>query len=413
MPPGMRAPSIEAIYRQEFPAVLATLIRVVGDFEEAEDALQEAFVSALEHWEQQGVPDRPGAWLLTAARRRAIDVRRRGRTRAKHQDELRAITPAFAEPADELIAVPDDQLRLIFTCCHPALALEAQVALTLRTLGGLTTPQIASAFLVSEKTMAQRLVRAKRKIRVAQIPYVIPPSEALPERLDACLSTLYLIFNEGYSASGGDNLLRLELCQDAIRMVRVLAALLPESSEVLGLLALMLLHDSRSDARVDPQGELVLLEDQDRGSWKRAQIEEGCAIVKHALRMHRPGSYQLQAAIAAVHSEANSPEQTDWPQIAALYGVLLRLTDTPTIRLNHAVAVAMVEGPQAGLSLIDHLASSLEGYLMFHAARADLLRRAGDFSNAKQAYLRALTLVENRPTRAFLERRIAQVQARL
>jgi RNA polymerase sigma-70 factor (ECF subfamily) len=416
---------VDRLFREEQGRAVATLIRVLGDFDLAEEAVQEAFVTALETWPVRGVPDNPGAWITTTARNRAIDrLRRRKRLAEKQEllkreaaiaDELAAIDPdATIDGESGMSPISDDRLRLIFTCCHPALAMDARVALTLRTLGGLSTPEIARAFLVPEPTLAQRLVRAKRKIRDAGIPYRVPPDHALPERLDGVLRVLYLIFNEGYGATSGDRLVRRELCAEAIRLARVLVSLMPDEPEALGLLALMLLHDARREARTGPGGEMILLEEQDRDRWDRAKVDEGRELLDKALRMRRVGPNQLQAAIAALHDDAATAVETDWAQIAGLYAVLGRVAPSPVIELNRAVAVAMASGPEVGLRLIDAVAASgqLEEYPYLHASRADLLRRLGRLPEAADAYARARELTANEAERAFLERRLTEVGAR-
>jgi RNA polymerase sigma-70 factor (ECF subfamily) len=411
--------TLEAVFRQESSRVLATLIREVGDFDLAEDVVQDAVTAALETWPGRGIPANPGAWLTTTARRRAIDrVRRDGRRADKEALLLRLLdTERQASGEDEeaqpMSAIPDDRLRLIFTCCHPALSPEARVALTLRTLGGLSTPEIAHAFLIPEDTLAQRLVRAKRKIRQAGIPYRVPPDHLLPERLESVLTVLYLIFNEGYLASSGADLTRHDLAAEAIRLNRMLAHLMPDEPEALGLLALMLLHESRRAARTNAVGELVLLEDQDRALWDQALVVEGQTILGRALRQRRPGPYQVQAAISAVHAEARSAPETDWAQIVTLYDALLDWHASPVLTLNRAVAVAMSRGPAAGLAEIEPLVASgeLHTYAPLHIARADFLRRLGRTADSASAYQAALDLTQNATERAFLTRRLAALRA--
>jgi RNA polymerase sigma-70 factor (ECF subfamily) len=418
-PSGAAHRLVDRLFREEQSRAVATLIRVLGDFDLAEEAVQDAFIAALETWPARGVPDNPGAWITTTARNRAIDrLRRRTRLSEKletlgreaTESALRSIDP---EPAEEAMHIADDRLRLIFTCCHPALAMDARVALTLRTLGGLTTPEIARAFLLPEPTLAQRLVRAKRKIRAAGIPYRVPPPELLPERLDGVLHVLYLVFNEGYSATSGDSLVRRELSAEAIRLARVVDRLLPGEPEVLGLLSLMLLHDARREARMNADGALILLEDQDRSRWDHVRIDEGRGLVRRALELGRPGPYQVQAAIAALHDDAATPGETDWAQIADLYRALRSMTPSPVVELNLAAAVAMADGPAVGLAMMDGIAGSgeLDRYPYLHAARADLLRRLRRWSEADVAYRRALELTTNRAERHYLERRVREVAA--
>ena len=399
---------IEAIYRTESRRVFATLVRLLGDFDLAEEALSEAFRAALEQWPTEGVPDNPRAWLVSTGRFKAIDaIRRRARfdpLEEEHAESLAAEEPAEREP------IEDDRLRLIFTCCHPALAQDAQVALTLREVCGLTTEEIARAFLTPAPTLAQRIVRAKNKIRDAHIPYEVPAGPQLAERLDAVLRVVYLVFNEGYSASAGDSLTRADLSAEAIRLGRLLVDLLPEP-EAMGLLALMLLQESRRAARTSASGDLVLLEDQDRRQWNRELIADGTALVEHALSTRRFGPYCLQAAIAAVHAEAPSTKETDWAQIVALYDVLLRIEPSPVVELNRAVALAMRDGPTVGLAEVDAILArgDLKQYHLAHAARADLCRRLGQRREARASYERALALVRQGPERRFLERRLAEL----
>src|SRR5271165_2077500 len=409
--------TVDGIFRRESGRIIAGLIRISQSFDLAEEAMQDAFAAALTHW-VNGIPDNPAAWITAAARRKLIDYARRERTRRDKQDQLLYETETSTSGADPIgdadMDFPDDRLRLIFTCCHPALNLEAQVALTLRTLGGLTTPEIARAFLVPEPTLAQRLVRAKRKIQGARIPYEVPPQHELPERLASVQAVIYLVFNEGYTATAGDSLMGRELCAEAIRLARTLCDLIPNEPESLGLLALMLLHDSRRDARVNAGGELILLEEQDRTLWHRDQIDEGLKLVEQALRLGRVGPYQLQAAIAAVHADTRTADETDWKQIAALYQELARADGSPVVSLNHAVAVAMSEGIDRGLALIEKLGSSgeLDSYHLYHAARADLLRRTGSWDAALEEYERALSLTSNAVERRYLRRRITEMHNR-
>jgi RNA polymerase sigma-70 factor (ECF subfamily) len=407
--------AVSAAFREEWGRVVATLIRMTGDWDLAEECAQDAFATALERWPRDGVPRRPGAWLTTTARNRALDRLRRTATEATKLREVAKMS--LDEPQDDErhdnghdSGVQDDRLRLIFTCCHPALQLEARVALTLRTLTGLTTAEIARAFLVPEPTMAKRLVRAKHKIQNAGIPYRVPPAHLLPERTGGVLAVLYLLFNEGYAATAGADLVRRDLCAEAIRLGRTLAQLMPDEPEALGLLALMLLHDARRSARLDDAGEIVLLEDQDRIRWNAREIAEGVELLEATLRRGRPGPYQIQAAIAACHVTAEEAADTDWAQIAALYGELAKLTPSAVVELNRAVAVAMADGPAAGLELVRRLenAGELAGYHLLPATRADLLRRLGRRDEAAAGYREALELAATDAERRFLNRRLAE-----
>ncbi len=413
---------IAETFRAEHGKVIGALVSHLGDLDLAEDVLQDAMITALETWERDGVPQNPAAWMTTVARRKAIDRLRRDKTFEQKQQELQWQADLGHPDAMEFDErpIPDERLTLIFTCCHPALALDAQLALTLRTLGGLTTPEIARAFLVPIPTMNQRITRAKNKIKHAGIPFEIPPAQRVPERLDAVLHVLYLIFNEGYAATEGDDLIRHELCAEAIRLARILVELLDQEknlepdAEALGLLAMMLLHDARRAARVDANGEIVLLEAQDRSLWNPRAIQEGVALLDRAMELRAPGPYQIQAAISALHAQAKTFLETDWTQIAALYGQLAFLEQTPVINLNFAVALGMARGPLVGLMTMENLqlGDALQEYHLYHAARADLLRRAGEVDAAREAYQRALNLAQTRAERAFLTRRLESLEPR-
>ena len=409
-PDAVRA-TVEAVYRDESRRILATLIRLLGDFDLAEEALHDAFAAAVEQWGPRGVPDNPRTWLVSAGRFKAIDaLRRRARFDSALTQVADRLSVEAADPLEAETELEDDRLRLIFVCCHPALALDAQIALTLREVCGLTTEDIARAFLVGAPTIAQRIVRAKNKIRDAGIPYEVPSRDQLQPRLDAVLHVVYLLFNEGYWASSGESLTKAELSSEAIRLGRLLGSLVDEP-EVHGLLALMLLQDARRRARVSESGELILLDDQDRALWDRAQIEEGAALVERALSSRRIGPYTIQAAIAAVHGDASSAAATDWSQIIGLYGVLLRIDPSPVASLNRAAAIAMRDGPEAGLTIVDALLAdgALDGYSLAHAARADLCRRLGRLDDARASYREALKLARQEPERRFLAGRLQQL----
>jgi RNA polymerase sigma-70 factor, ECF subfamily len=408
--------TVEAVFRSESGRIIAGLIRISHSFDLAEEAMQDAFAAAVVSWQGEGIPENPGAWITATARRKLIDYARREQTRRNNEDQLLYEYESRGNTINQEMDSPfeDDRLSLIFTCCHPAINMQAQIALTLRTLGGLTTPEIARAFLVPEATLAQRLVRAQRKIQQARIPYQVPSSGSLPERLAAVQAVLYLIFNEGYSASSGDSLVRRELCAEAIRLARTLVELMPQNPENLALLALMLLHDSRRDARSTKDGQLVPLEEQDRSLWYQDQIVEGIRLVERALGRRNVGPYQLQAAIAAVHAEARTAGETDWKQIAALYGILIASQASPIVSLNHAVAVAMSETLERGLAMVEDLGAcgELDSYHLYHAARADLLRRMGRNREALESYHRGVALTTNAVELRYLRRRISELDSR-
>lgn len=404
---------VEAIYRADSRRVFATLVRVVGDFDLAEEAMHEAFAAAVEQWGNDGIPENSVSWLITTGRHKAVDViRRRERFDASMHDLLAQQQSNCSLSADaSMTEIPDDRLRLIFTCCHPAIAIDAQLALTLREVCGLTTEQVASAFLISPATLAQRIVRAKAKIKTAKIPYEIPSLEQIPKRLEVVLNVIYLLFNEGYSASSGEHLMHADLSSEAIRLCRLLLALQDDQPhvEVMGLLALMLLHESRRAARTDEHGDLVLLEDQDRSLWDQQMIDEGCSLVDQAFATGQVGVYTLQGAISAVHAKAMEASQTDWHRMVTLYDLLLQLNDSPVVLLNRAVAIAMRDGPAAGLRALEAIDGALSEYHLFHAAHADLCRRLGYHQEARQSYERALSLVQQQPERRYLQKRLAEL----